>query len=180
MTRDELIDDLGVAGEKVAAYFAALPLEELYRREGEAWAPVDDLRHLTLSLTTVTRGFRLPEAALEERFGRAEGPPRSRAEIGRIAMAGLQAGGKAPAGLSPEPVPPHERTEAFRTAVLEAWRAASRDFESAVAAWDEDALDRASLLHPFLGSFSLREWIHFNVLHGYHHMRVAERRLGRG
>ena len=180
MTRDELLDDLQGVREDVARYFASLPLEELYRSDGTSWAPVDDLRHLTRSVTLVTRGFGLPAEALRARFGAPAGPTRSRAEVGALALAGLAAGGKASPELIPDPVPESDRTDAFRAFCLDAWRAASLAFEEILAAWPEEELDRCQLPHPFLGMFSLREWVHFNVLHARHHVRVAERKLGRG
>ena len=104
MTRDELVTDFGSVRAEVARYFDSLPLEELFRREGDAWAPVDDLRHITRSLVAVTRGMSLSPEALLDRFGSGDGPTRSRREIGSIALAGLQAGGKATPELTPDPV----------------------------------------------------------------------------
>ena len=98
--RDELLEDLGRVREEVAAYFAALPLEEAFRYPASGWAPVDDLRHLILSVEKVTQAFLAP-------------------------------------------------AEAFRAACVERWRVATRVFDEAFA-------------------------------HGCHHLRVAERRLGRG
>lgn len=180
MTRDALLHDLAVVREEVAEYFAALPLDELYRREGEAWAPVDDLRHLTLSVGKVTGAFLVPPEALRARFGVRDEPPRSRETVHALALQGLRDGGKATEALSPAPVPPEERTEAYRAACLEAWREGARAFEAALAAWPDDALDGHQLPHPFLGMFSLREWADFNVIHARHHLGIAERRLGRG
>jgi len=180
MTRDALLHDLSRVREEVAGYFAALPLEELYRREGDAWAPVDDLRHLTLSVGKVTAAFRIPAEALRARFGVRDEPYRSRHAVGAIALEGLRNGGRATGDISPEPVPADQRTEAFRDTCLQAWREAARTFEEALATWPDEELDRHQVPHPFLGPFSLREWADFNVLHAEHHRRVAERRLGRG
>jgi hypothetical protein len=180
MTRHELVADFGVIRDKVARYFEGLPLDELYRREGDAWAPVDDLRHLTLSMTAVTRGLSLPGDALAERFGTFEGPTRSRSEVGRLALAGLAAGGRSTEALTPAPVAGPDRTETYRQRCLDEWRAATEAYLAALSAWRDDELDRYQLAHPFLGMFNLREWGHFNALHALHHMGVAERRLGRG
>lgn len=179
-TRDELLEDLGRVREEVAAYFAALPLEEAFRYPASGWAPVDDLRHLILSVEKVTQAFLAPAEALRARFGERSEAYRLRRELGALALAGLRSGGQAPADLVPVPVAEADRTEAFRAACVEGWRAATRAFDEAFAAWPEGELDRHQVPHPFLGSFSLREWADFNVLHGRHHLRVAERRLGRG
>jgi hypothetical protein len=179
MTRDELLADFGTVRAQVAGYFSSLPLDELYRREGDAWAPVDDLRHITDSLVTVTRGMSLPPEALAERFGAAEGPARTRREIGAIALAGLQAGGKSPPELVPPPVAESDRTEAYRERCIAGWHQAAETYASALSSWPDEDLDRYRLPHPFLGLFNLREWAHFNALHSLHHIRVAERRLGR-
>jgi len=179
MTRDELVADFATVRSEVARYFSLLPLDELFRREGEAWAPVDDLRHITRSLVAVTRGMSLPPEALAERFGAADAPTRTRGEIGAIALAGLQAGGKSPSDLVPAPVAEAERTDAYRERCVEEWHEAAGAYEAVLTSWPDDALDRYRLPHPFLGLFNLREWAHFNALHSVHHVRVAERRLGR-
>lgn len=180
MTREALLADLATVREEVASYFAALPLEELYRREGNAWAPVDDLRHLTLSVGKITGVFRAPPEALRARFGQRAEAPRSREAVHALALQGLRGGGKSTEDLSPAPVPPEDRTEEYRAVCLDAWGRGARAFEEALAAWPEDALDAHQVPHPFLGMFSLREWADFNVIHARHHLGVAERRLGRG
>jgi len=180
MTRDELLADFGEVRDEVDRYFAALPLEELFRQEGEAWAPIDDLRHLTRSLAAVTRGMAQPAEALVQRFGTPEGPTRSRREIGAVALAGLRSGGKATPELSPEPVAAPDRNEAYRTRCLAEWKEATEQYAAVLSTWPDDALDRYRFPHPFLGVFNLREWAHFNALHSLHHISVAERRLGRG
>ena len=177
MTQDGAMNDLAAVRRRVADYFAALPLEAFYRRVGDAWAPADDLRHLTLSVEKVTQAFRLPSHALEARFGAPSAASRSRDEVGAVALAGLKAGGKATPEISPEPIAEEDRTGAFRAGCLAAWEAAARGFEEAVAALDDAALDRHQLPHPFLGPFTLREWLHFHVLHGDHHVRVAAARV---
>lgn len=179
MTRDELLADFGSVRGRVADYFSSLPLEELFRRQGDAWAPVDDLRHITRSLVTVTRGMSLAPEALAERFGVAEGPTRTRREIGAIALAGLQAGGTSPPELVPTPVAEADRTEAYRERCIAGWHGAAGAYEAVLASWPDGELDRCRLPHPFLGLFNLREWAHFNALHSLHHLQVAERRLGR-
>jgi hypothetical protein len=180
MTRDELVADFGVVRAQVVRYFETLPLDELFRRQGDAWAPVDDLRHITRSLVAVTRGMSLSPEALADRFGSADGPTRSRGEIGALALEGLAAGGRATAELSPEPVMEVDHTEAYRQRCLTRWQEAAGGYESVLSSWPDEALDRYRLPHPFLGVFNLREWAHFNALHALHHLRVAERRLGRG
>ena len=180
MTRDELVADFGAVRAEVARYFESLHLEELFRREGDAWAPVDDLRHITRSLVVVTRGMSLSPEALADRFGSADGPTRSRRDIGALALAGLAAGGRSTPELSPEPVAAADHTEAYRKKCVAQWHEAAAGYESVLSSWPDEALDRYRLPHPFLGVFNLREWAHFNALHSLHHLRVAERRLGRG
>ncbi|HKJ01225.1 MAG TPA: DinB family protein [Longimicrobiales bacterium] len=180
MTRDELVAELGDVRVEVEGYFSSLPLEEVYRRRGDAWAPVDDLRHITRSLTAVTRGLSLSPGELVHRFGPAEGPTRSRRTIGALALEGLAAGGRATPELSPEPVAEGDRTEAYRKRCLDAWNRAVATYATVLSAWPDEALDHHRFPHPFLGVFNLREWAHFVVLHSLHHVGVAERRLGRG
>ncbi len=180
MDATRLLADLHEAHRDVAEYFGALPLEEAYRRAGDAWAPIDDLRHLTLSTSALCRGFGLPGEVMDQKFGRPSGPARDRDEIHRIYREALDAGGRSLAAFVPDSIPAEERTEETRKHVLGAWSDAASDLERVAASWPEADRDRHQLPHPLIGMLTLTEWVHFNVLHARHHIAVAERRLGRG
>jgi len=180
MDASHLLADLRDAHRGVARYFGELPVEEAYRARGEAWAPIDDLRHLTLSTTALRRAFGLPAQVMDEKFGRPEAPSRSRAQLEGVYRAALDAGGRSAAKFVPDTIPQPHRTEETRARALEEWNERASELEGAVASWPEVEWDRHQLPHPLLGMLTLREWVHFNVLHSWHHVSVAERRLGRG
>lgn len=159
----------------VDRWFAArTPGELLHRPDPSSWRPVDDLRHLTLATDALTRALSLDAAELEERWGRAEAPSRPCGEIGRSGQAALDGGATSPDSMIPEgagdgPVDP--------AAALDGWRDAARRLESLEGRWEPAELDRYRVPHPFLGLFTLREWLCFNHVHARHHLRVAAGRL---
>ena len=57
--------------------------------------------------------------------------------------------------------------------------AAIEEFAQAVSQWRPPALDRTRLPHPLLGRLTVREMVHFTLLHNVHHVAVAERRRRR-
>lgn len=171
-----LLARLDEVRDAVASYFSALPMPAAGLRSGEGWAPLDDLRHLTLAVTATTRGFRIPGSELEARFGVADGPSRTRDELGRIVAAGLRAGGRASPPITPPALEASQATDATRDRCVSEWNAACDAFHVAVAGWPDEELDRYRFPHPFLGLFSLREWADFHVLHARHHMGIAQRR----
>ena len=172
----ERLRELDAVRDEVADAFQGLSMPQAGLRTGPGWAPLDDLRHLTLSVFATTRGFQLAGAELDRRFGAAEGPGRGRAELGRVAMAGLEAGGAASEAITPPPLSPEEATDATRDRCISEWRDACDRFRGAVSAWSDAALDRHRFPHPFLGLFTLREWVDFHVLHASHHLRGSARR----
>ncbi|HSM04381.1 MAG TPA: DUF1569 domain-containing protein [Longimicrobiales bacterium] len=165
--------------DDVARWFAGLPMPRGGIRPASGWAPLDDLRHLTLSVAGTTRGFRLEGSELDERFGPASPPGRSRDALARLALEGLRSGGVATEAITPAPLAEADATEATRDRCVAEWRRACDAFREAVAVWPEAELDLHRFPHPFLGILTLREWIDFHVLHARHHVRVATRRLER-
>lgn len=180
MDASHLLADLRDAHREVARYFGELPLEEAYRAVEEAWAPIDDLRHLTLATAALRKAFGLPAEVMDEKFGRPEAPSRSRVQLQGAYRAVLDAGGRSSAAFVPDAIPEPDRTRETRTRLIEAWSERASELEGAVVSWPESEWDLHQLPHPLLGMLTLREWVHFNILHAWHHLAVAERRLGRG
>lgn len=168
-----LMAELDEIRDAVAAYFGDLPMPEAGLRSGEAWTPLDDLRHLTLAVGATTRGFRVPAGEIDRRFGAPVGPGRNREELARVASAGLEAGGVASPAITPPALTRDEATAATRDRCVRDWIEACDSFRDAVALWPDPELDRHQVPHPFLGLFTLREWTHFHILHARHHLRVA-------
>ena len=165
----------------VRAYFEGLaPDDAFHRPHPESWRPVDDLVHLTLATRALVRGFGLPGPALEERFGPAEAPSRPCRAIAALGREALDGGATSPPAVVPEGAfaEAADRAEALGEALAE-WRAATAELEALEDRWSEEELDRYRIPHPFLGLFTLREWLCFNHVHARHHLANAERRLGR-
>jgi hypothetical protein len=180
MDASSLLADLQDVHREVSRYFRELPVQDAYRTVGEAWAPIDDLRHLTLSTTALRRALGLPHEVMDEKFGRPEAPSRTRARLEGVYRAALEAGGRSVAAFVPDAIPESERTEETQASLIEEWSERASQLEGAIGSWPDSEWDQHQLPHPLLGMLTLREWVHFNVLHARHHLSVAERRLGRG
>lgn len=175
-TLAEIRSALDEAHRRVASYFGGLPRDELYRREPGEWAPVDDLRHLTLSVSPVVRALETPVDDLRSRFGEADRASRSYGEVRDAYRAELDAG-----LTSPEPFVPGDREDEdpaeLRERALARWESLGEALQDALDGWSEDEVDRVVLPHPALGPMTVREMLYFTHLHDLHHVRVARRRL---
>lgn len=175
-TLDEIRGALSDAHREVASYFGGLGESDLFRRETGEWAPIDDLRHLTLSVSPLVQALRMPKDELRSRFGEADRPSRAYGDLRDAYRAELDAG-----LTSPDPFdPPDEEVEdraAFRDQVLGRWESLGDDLQDALGSWDEDDVDRFVLPHPALGPLTVREMLFFTHFHDLHHVGVAQRRL---
>jgi len=176
-TGPELLDRLRTVHRQVSDWYGGLPPEIAVRRARPGdWAPVDDLRHLTLATRALTRGFRAPTEELVARFGSAEHASRSTGEIARMGQDALEGGATSPEAMIPQR--PEGLDDARLLEVsLRDWQAAARELEAVVPERSEEELDRIQIPHPFLGLFTLREWISFNAVHAMHHLEGSQRRI---
>ncbi|HEU0054084.1 MAG TPA: DinB family protein [Longimicrobium sp.] len=177
-THAEIVRALAEAEDEVASFFGGLSASDFLYRQGEAWTPAEQLRHLTRSVRAVGRAFSLPAWLLLVRFGWRRGASRTFAEVRETYRAALAAGGRA----TGEYVPPREEvraeeTAAYQRGLVERWRAASADLRRGVERWGEGPLDRVRLPHPLIGYLSAREMLFFTLYHDLHHVRAAAGRL---
>lgn len=145
--------------------------------QGEFWSPAGHLRHLIKSERPLIRAMQLPRLLIRLRFGRASEASRSYEEVRDVYHRALedgsaQAGRFAPSSRKPDLEPP-----AWRTRLMEQWIEGGEALDEAISSWSERALDRLRLPHPVLGPMTVREMLHFTVVHDAHHLRrVDERR----
>lgn len=164
--------------DELAEYFGGLPTDDLFHRVGDAWAPVDDLRHLVRVNAAVVKGLGFPGWVLRARFGRPARQPWSYERLATLYDALLSTGVESPAPFVPPPAGSTDR-DARRTTALERWHSVNRQLLRRVAGLSERGADRAALPHPGLGLLSLREILYFTIHHDLHHLEVARARVAR-
>jgi len=176
-TGPELMDRLRAVHRQVSDWYGGLPPEVAVRRGRPGdWAPIDDLRHLTLATRALTRGVRAPPDELVARFGPAEHASRPTSEIARLGQDALDGGATSPEAMVPRRPEGLDDAELL-VASLRDWDEAARELEAVVPDRSEEELDRVQIPHPFLGLFTLREWISFNRVHAVHHLQGSARRI---
>lgn len=159
---------------EITAALEELPQEIFLRPQGQYWSPADHLRHLNKSVRPVAKALALPKASLLP-FGVSLRGSRSYQQVVEIYHQALANGAQAGS------YGPSQRTDdlddrAWRELILERWRTAGADLDSALGKWSEGALDRHRLPHPVLGKLTVREMLFFTLYHNRHHaLRIFER-----
>ena len=172
----ELAAELRRIHAESVRYWTAYSTEEFFRRPAPGvWAPVDQVRHLTKVVRAVTKGLRLPRPLMLLLFGLGRSPSRSIESLQAAYKALLGRGGGA-GGFAPRPLGPAELTTDERARQMALHAAAIEEFAHVLSRWRQGSLDRWRLPHPLLGKLTVREMVHFTLLHNVHHVAVAERR----
>ena len=134
------------------------------------WTSAQILEHLFLTYKNTTRGLR---RCLEKGIATFP-PPTVRQRIGVVVVLGfgyLPGGAKSPERAVPKGLPAEQVKHDVLTE-LEGMGIALEECERIFGA-------RTKLLdHPFLGSFSSRQWGRFHLVHGRHHARQIRERGG--
>jgi len=173
---EELGHALDHAHAEVTRYFGELEPDDLYRKEGAGWAPVDDLRHLRRVGSRILVGLTTPRIALWWRFGRARNGSRTYEDLYGEYHTILAAGFQAPAPTIP-PGLGHIDREGYRRDLLVRWAGLRGELRMTLDRWGESALDSYRLPHPALGKLTARELLYFMHFHDLHHIEVAKRRI---
>lgn len=169
----EIIAAIQADSQKIAQNAAAMTEAQLFAVGVDAWSAGDYLKHLILSVKPMARVFELPPDKVGGRFGMADRPSVTYAELGQKYDAGLAAGIRAemydkvvPANYNLPPEVTDQTTE--KTYLIETWQAANERLVAALATWSEDDLDRYMIPHPALSDTTAREILFFTV----HHARL--------
>lgn len=165
---------LAVHAESVE-YWSTFSTAEFLAPIGDAWAPAENVRHLTKSIRAVSTGLRLPRWLLLLRFGRPARPSRDYAGLREVYHARLAQGADA-GRFAPGPRPDSDDPEGERRRIMAYHREAIEGIVRDIARWPEAALDRRQLPHPALGTLTVREMLLFTLLHDRHHVDVVKRR----
>ncbi len=174
-THDEIKAALRDAQRQVDAAFGGFELCELYRHKPGKWAPIDDLRHLSRSVSPLVRALDLPKIALRVLFGRSKKKSMTYDQVLQLYYRALDAGAVANGRFIPSERR-EEGSEAYREAALRRWNNLGDALLQALDGWRDEQLDKLRLPHPVLGKITVREMLFFTHLHNLKHIDIARRR----
>jgi hypothetical protein len=167
----DLLAALRSDGDRVAAFFRAIPEERFFAGSDTDWSPAHHAEHLALAHTTVARGLRaggrLPV--------HASGVSRTYVQVRDTYRATLAA---TPAAfLRANPFAPTIHTGSGARAVVQRYEDAHALLCAAAGSWSETELDARAVSHPLLGPLSMREMLYFMLYHDAHHAAVVAAKL---
>ncbi len=170
-SKPEIIDALRRVQAVVDAAVRALPPERFEQGSAAAWSPADYLKHLLLSNKPFAKALTLPPAALARRFGEVTHTPMPYAEIAARYRARLDEGARAEdyEAILPTAFRVPEGAADLQAALLDVWNEAHERMVAGLAGWTEADLDRVRIMHPALGSISVREMLFFTIYHNTLH-----------
>jgi hypothetical protein len=173
-TRDEILKAFERQQHDSVAFWNAFDTGTFFRPLGSSWSPADNVRHLIKSTRPVVRALAMPPILLRLLFGTPRRPSVRYDELRTRYLNALADGGQA-GSYAPTPRA-HTGPAQWRDAIMRDFADVNRDLRTAIARWDDRALDRVQLQHPFAGKFTLREMLFFTLYHQRHHIGVVERR----
>ncbi len=176
MTLTETLDALRIVEQQVTVVLTAATPEQLTHGDADSWSAADYLKHLLISIKPVAKllGFR-PEDVIR-RFGTADHPSRTYAEIERLYRARLTEGVRAEdyQNILPTAYRFPEGVQDELAHLKAAWAESNQRLIDGAAAWSEEGLDRAQVMHPALGMITMREMIDFTLVHNRIHAADIE------
>ena len=173
----EITGALRESARDVETFFAELPLEDFYCHLPNAWAPVDDLRHLSRSSSPLAQALKMPKLVLRSMFGRG-GESRTYEDVFAQYLAALDDGTAVATGrYIPSDREGQKEDETYRAGTLERWRQINDDLQKALGRWKESQLDSYRLPHPVLGKLTVREMLFFTHFHNQTHIDIAQKRI---
>ncbi len=170
-TLPEIRSALAASGDEVVRFFGAIPSTSFFTGDPKHWGPAHHLGHLTIAHARIAAGFRAGATLPPHPTGRS----RDFAAMREFYLAGLAT---APASfIADNPLTPTIDPALGQPAVVEAFVAADRRLQDAVAAWSEEECDARALRHPVLGAITAREMLFFCLGHDRHHVEGVRRQL---
>ena len=176
-SKPEIIDALRQVQHTVAETVQRIPAAQFERGSAESWSPADYLKHLLLSFKPFAKAISFPPAALKRRFGEVSHPPMTFSKVVARYQARLDEGVRAedyeavtPATFRlPEGSLGYDAERDLQTTLLDLWNEAHERMFTALDQWTEADLDTVQILHPAIGSISVREMLFFTLYHNNLH-----------
>jgi len=167
-TKSDLISTLKDSNQRVIKWFAEIPADLFFRREGEVWSASDNVDHLIKSHKPIAMALKLPKITLRGMFGKPNQPSRSYEAICKLYRDEIAKGAVASGRYLPDQQSP-ENPEETKSGLLNQFSKTSSDFVSVAEKWSEDELDGYLLPHPLIGKLTIREMLYFTIYHNLRH-----------
>jgi hypothetical protein len=130
--------------------------------QNEKWSIAENVVHLEMSVRPLKLVFGLPRLVLWWRFGKANRPSRTAAELkARYEARLLEAKGLP----TPDGFAPKIKADFDKKTIIARCIAQHKAALNLAKAYPESALDAYVVPHPLLGKITLRELIHFTGFH---------------
>ena len=177
-SKPEIIDQLRLVQHGVSETVQGISAARFEQGTAQAWSPGDYLKHLLLSVKPFAKAVGFPPAALRRRFGEVSQPPQSYGTIVAAYQARLAQGIRAEdyEAITPGAFRVPEGTVDLKAYLVGLWDDAHERMITGLAQWSEADLDTIQIMHPALGSVSVREMCFFTIAHNKLHwndIRVA-------
>lgn len=167
-TKPDLLNLLNNSNRRVIQWFADIPVEQFFTRQGEVWSASDNLDHLIRAHEPLVKALKLPKIALRAMFGRAQRSSMLYEELCQMYRNELAKGAQASGRYLPNE---EDRNPSAKTKerLLEQFSQTSAELVSAVESWEQEDLDKYLLPHPILGKLTIKEMIFFTIYHNLRH-----------
>jgi hypothetical protein len=162
-TKESIVDTLESGHKSIIDYVSGLSKETFFNGSDERWSPAHHVGHLTLTHTSVSRGF-----PLKDRLPVYDKPSRSYDEIKTFYLEALK--NAPPAFLANNPFAVKIKPEDTQQGLLETFKQKVKDLYEPLESWSEEELDTKAMKHPVLGLLSVREMFFFIAIHDQHHL----------
>ncbi len=176
--KPEIVEQLREVQRGVHQSAADMSSEAFFRGTAEAWSACDYLKHLLLSVKPFAKAMTYPPDALKRRFGESSRASTRYAELVARYEARLSEGIRAEDYdlIMPANFRMPDGVEDLRAYLIDLWDEAHDRMIEGMDHWSEADMDSVQILHPALGTITVREMLFFTIFHNRLHwndIRVA-------
>lgn len=175
-TQQEIAATFILEWTAVHTFFAEIDVEQFFSAPEAVWSPAENLVHLIKSCSPVILALNIPKTILRIRFGWANQPSQTLAQVRHTYLNdALANGGKA--GGPFVPAVTEDFSDVHKANILAKWQEKGASLQMALSKWTDQALDNYLLPHPLLGKLTVREILFFTLYHNMHHVNDVQRLL---
>ncbi len=170
-TKPEIIERLREIQHGLSATVHPLSPAHFDRGTADAWSPANYLKHLLLAIKPFAKAITFPPDALRRRFGTADRPSLTYADLVARYQARLSEGIRAEDydSVMPTTFRIPDDTPDVQSYLLDLWNEAHDRMIGGLGQWSETDLDAGAILHPALATITMREMLFFTVYHNALH-----------
>lgn len=170
-TKPEIVERLRAIHLGVVATVDSIPAAQFDAGSAESWSPAGYLKHLLLSVKPFAKAVTFPPDALKRRFGSPARPSIPYADLVARYQARLDEGARAEdfEGILPTSFRMPDDVADIQVYLVDLWNEAHERMFGGLENWSEDQLDGVAILHPAIGTISVREMLYFTIFHNTLH-----------